>query len=470
MHMAQRDASFAAVGKLYVWSIVMEPLLFFVLAQNTAVGVTPNPGRILQFLVWGGLFAGWIATSVRPRMPNPAHGLYSNYTAYFAITAVAGVVGAAMGSYTLNAGYSGDNASSVMAAIIRSPAIRPFFEYFITLYYFIYFVVLPRYLLDSDAGLRYFFRVFGGVFMACIVLGALDLLLIPTGFRLIPRTITDGVDVGFRFHGVAGEPRDAFVYLIFGLATLSLREYWARRVALGRRWIIVIIVAALLTQSASGMFGLVFAGALILGFSVRYLSTRTLVLAGVLAISLAGAAFAGVYFSPRIQLYLKAMSIMFDRLDRGAALPAIMRGQMSNIYPLWDMYLKLKAGNFVQLLLGSGLGSSSVVSNNMGGFRELANPHTQVVRVLYESGVIGLYFLVMSFAAPVRRLTAGLPPDVRRRFLFLTLMLVGVFLSHRSSVPYIFLGIFMVVMQRINARALTEPATAPIGAVGAAAR
>jgi hypothetical protein len=87
---------------------------------------------------------------------------------------------------------------------------------------------------------------------------------------------------------------------------------------------------------------------------------------------------------------------------------------------------------------------------------------------LYESGLIGLYFFVLSFAEPVRKLTAHLSPAVRRRFLFLTLLLVGVFLSHRSSVPFIFLGLFIVVMQRKNAQRVEQQVVVPRGAVSIA--
>ncbi|MFC4313376.1 hypothetical protein ACFPN2_30145 [Steroidobacter flavus] len=456
------------IGKVYVWSIIFEPLLFFLLASNSSTGITPNPGRILQFLVWAGLLTSWTVSRDRLRVPNPTAPMYANYSMYFLLTVIAGGIGIAMGSFDLHDRYSAENASSAIAAFIRSPAVRPLFEYFITIYYFVYFVILPRYLLNSDAAIRYFFRNFTLVFVIGLILGTLDLAAAGVGMGFIPRHLADGVMVGFRFHGLAGEPRDAFVYLMFGLAMMTLREYWARGRSLGQLWTICILFAVLMTQSASGLFGLLFAGILIIAFSIRTLSPRTLALAGVLVILLIAAVIGGVYFSPRIQTYLKAFNVLFDRLNRGGPPPAVMIGQMSNIYPMWDLWQKLREGNFIQLLLGSGLGSSSVTTNNLGGFRELANPHTQIVRVLYESGVIGLYFFVMSFAAPVRKLTEHLTPDVRRRFLFLILMLVGVFLSHRSSVPFIYLGVFIVVMQRKNAQIMEQRVTVPNGAVSVA--
>ncbi len=45
---------------------------------------------------------------------------------------------------------------------------------------------------------------------------ALDFLLVLLiGYEWIPRHLSDFTHVGTRFHGFAGEPRDAFVYLGF---------------------------------------------------------------------------------------------------------------------------------------------------------------------------------------------------------------------------------------------------------------
>jgi hypothetical protein len=456
---AERSVSTADASKLtlisrvYVWSIVLEPLLFFVAASSTTTGVGANLARVLQFFVLMGLTLRWITTPRPLRIFNPASPLYANYTCYFLGAVLAGLIGLFSGAYSLAVDYRSSYAGSFIASIVRGPAARPVFEYFIALYYFAYFAVLPRYLLSSDAAIRYFFRVFSFMFAACIVLGGIDLLAVVLGRDgLIPRHLADGAYVGLRFHGLAGEPRDAFVYLMFGWATLTLRQFWKGEEHLSKLWIVTIIAAALLTQSASGLFGLVFAGLLMLAFSVRYFSARTLITAMMAMVALASVIYAGVELSPRIQLYLRLLSGMFRVLETGAQLPETLLGQMNNILPLWDMYQKVSEGNLLPLILGSGLGSTSVINNNLGYWNELTNPHTQLVRVLYETGIVGLYFTVMTFAFPVRALMTHLSPAMRRKFLFLTLLLVGVSLAHRSATPFIFLGVFVAVMCRDSAR------------------
>jgi hypothetical protein len=441
------------ISRLYVWSIVLEPMLFFVIASSITTGVGANIARVLQFFVLIGLIVRWM-TARRPlRIFNPASPVYASYLWYFLGAILAGLVGVFSGTYSLAVEYNASYANSFVAAILRGPAARPVFEYFIAFYYFTYFAVLPRYLLHSSAAMNYFFRVFRLTFVVCIVLGGIDLLGAVMNHRgLIPRHLSDGAYIGLRFHGLAGEPRDAFVYLMFGGAMLTLREFRYGGKTLSKVWIVAITAAALLTQSASGLFGLLFAGLLMLAFSVRYFSARTLASALVAVIALAAVIYAGIELSPRIQLYLQLLSGIFRVLETGAKLPDTLLGQMNNILPLWDMYQKLREGNLLPTLLGSGLGSSSVINNNLGYWNELTNPHTQLVRVLYETGLVGLYFIIMTFAFPVRALTTHLPAATRRKFLLLMLLLLGVFLAHRSATPFIFLGIFIVVMWQDRAR------------------
>ena len=445
----------SVLSRMYVWSIMFEPLLFFVVGSNTITGVGANVGRLLQILVVIGLLLRWLTAKTPLWIPNPANPLYKNYTCYFALAVLGAFIGIAGGDYTLDVQYNADYAQTSLASILRGNGIRPFFEYFIAFYYFVYFVVLPRSLLDSEEGIRYLFRVFTITFMVSLVVGAIDLMAV-AAFRidgLVPRHMSDGVMVGFRFHGLAGEPRDAFVYLLFGLATLTIREFWFGGKPLSRIWPIVITGAIVLTQSASGLMGLSFAGALILAFNLKYFSVRALVLSGVSVVVLAVLIYVGVHFSPRIQDYLRLLLDMFEILDRHEPIPALMSGQMSNIFPLWEIYHRAIHGEILPLLFGSGFGSASIINNNLGDWNELSNPHAQIVRTLYECGFVGLCFLIVSFTYPVWILTEHVPPGVRRRFLLFTLLLVGSFLAHRSATLFIYLGIFILVMRRSHARA-----------------
>jgi O-antigen ligase len=77
----------------------------------------------------------------------------------------------------------------------------------------------------------------------------------------------------------------------------------------------------------------------------------------------------------------------------------------------------------------------------------MSNPNAQFVRVLFESGLLGLLFYVMSFTVPVAHFTRNLPARVQHSFILLVLLLVGCSLGVRSPAPFIYLGIFIAAFR-----------------------
>lgn len=446
------------VNRVYVWSVVFESLLFFIIGSQFATGFNITVGKLLQILVIVLLVLNRIAYGRDIRIVNPRSPAYRYFAAFFALAMFSGVIGAFSGAYTLNVGYGSEHASTTIARFIRGASTRPFIEYAILAYYFVYFTVLPRYLLRSEHGQAYFFRAFRIAFTACLAIGFFDLVLQALGAAGIPRDMSEGRQVGFRFHGLAGEPRDAFVYLMFGLAILNLHAYWRHRATVSRTWIAVVVLAAILTQSASGIIGLLIAGLLVVGASVKELSVRHVLWLGGTIVLIFAVVVISVQSSPRLQTYIAAGSVLFGALESGIAPPPAIAPQMVNIYPVWDLYTKVSHGTVGPLFIGSGLGSASVVNNNLGGSaNELQNPHSQVIRLLYECGIVGTLLFVLAFIYPVRFVTSSLSAKVRRRFLIFTCLLIGLFLAHRSTTPFIYLGIFLVVMRT------TAASSAPVG-------
>ena len=161
---------------------------------------------------------------------------------------------------------------------MHSSYFRPFFEYFIAFYYFAYFVVIARYLIPNKEAINYFFKLFLIVFILCILIGYLDLLLqllLPLETYMgFPRHFYNDTRVGFRFHGIAGEPRDAFSYLILGLGILTLRDIWRNKKKLTFFWVIFIAITATLTQSMSGLLGIAFCIPLLFIFHLPSVSLK----------------------------------------------------------------------------------------------------------------------------------------------------------------------------------------------------
>jgi hypothetical protein len=440
------------ITKGYVWSVVFEPLLFFIMWDRFTTGIGGNIGRILQCLV---IIALILKYSIKPsgmRIINFLNPLYLNYVIYLCISILAGLVGVLTGAYDAMP-YTANEQLSYFASLLNSSAIRPLFEYFIAIYYFVYFAVLPRYMLKTEGAVFYFFSVFKTMFIISLVIGVVDLAFDVVGIHIVPRHIVDWVHVGVRFHGLAGEPRDAFVYLYLGLAVLNLEAY-IKGQPLSKFLIITVISASILTQSASGLVGcavflvLFSAKSLIHIMNIRrlFLSLTILTLTSILM-------YGFIISSEHILAYLKSTSDLWYLLESGSALPHLMMIQSSNIYPLYDLTVKARELNILPVIIGSGMGSSSAITNyytsiaNASIAIELSNPNSQLVRSLFESGIVGTYFFIMSFFYPVKQFTKRFKTKDRRRFIILILLLIGCFMGHRSSAPFIYLGIAFAVFR-----------------------
>ena len=243
----------------------MEPFYMFVLAPQGITGIGASFSRILQFIVCAGLCLKFFSSKRdRDRILNSFSPLNNNITYYFIFAILVGFLGFYTGSYSFNIEPSTQVVNnSIIADFIHSPSFRPLFEYFIAFYYFAYFVVLALYMLTSKEAIDYFFRIFGIAFLICIVLGYLDYLYAAiywheTGGFLLPRSLADGKPVGVRFHGILGEPRDAFSYLMLSLGIFALRDIWEDKKKLTLFWFIFIAITAMLTQSFSGLIGIAF--------------------------------------------------------------------------------------------------------------------------------------------------------------------------------------------------------------------
>jgi hypothetical protein len=238
-----------------------------------------------------------------------------------------------------------------------------------------------------------------------------------------------------------------------GLAVLNLEAY-IKGQPLSKFLIITVISASILTQSASGLVGcavflvLFSAKSLIHIMNIRrlFLSLTILTLTSILM-------YGFIISSEHILAYLKSTSDLWYLLESGSALPHLMMIQSSNIYPLYDLTVKARELNILPVIIGSGMGSSSAITNyytsiaNASIAIELSNPNSQLVRSLFESGIVGTYFFIMSFFYPVKQFTKRFKTKDRRRFIILILLLIGCFMGHRSSAPFIYLGIAFAVFR-----------------------
>ncbi len=436
------------ISKVYVWSVVFEPLLFFNIWDEWTTGIGGNISRLLQAVV---IIALILKYAMRPshgfRIINFANPIYRNYGIYLGVAIFAGLLSALFGNYNMEMTFSSSR-QSFFANLLNSPAVRPQFEYIIAIYYFIYFAVLPRYILKTEDALDYYFLIFKTMFILSLVIGVLSLPLDYFGIRLVPCHISNWSHwAGARFHGLAGEPRHAFIYLFLGLAVFKLESY-VKNQPLSKIWIIAIIAAAILTQSASGLVGIAVFLVLLSLDSLTYPLHSGRVFLGLSLIILAPLLiYVLINSSSHLSHYLASTSGLWDILESGSELPYLMRIQGPDIYPLYDLIVKAREMDILPIIIGSGLGSASVINNHYTPLAsgQMINPNSQLVRSLFESGIVGTLFFILSFISPVKQLTRHIAIKDRFTFIMLTWLLIGCFMGIRSAAPFIYLGIFLAL-------------------------
>lgn len=433
------------LSKIFIYSLIFESLLFFVLGDQNTTGISLSAGKLLQFVVLLLIIGKQLISPQNFKVVNIFNSKYKYFSIYLILAVISGLIGLLNNSYVLIDKYNTSVFSTGASKIIRSSATRPIIEYLILTYNIFYFIILPRYLLVKRSNLIYFFKAFEIVFFINLIVGYIDLTALVFGVELLPRHMFENVHVGFRFHGFAGEPRDAFVYLIFGIGMLSIKSFWLQGSFISKKKIIAFIIALILTQSGSGMMGILFGGLLIIAYGFINMSRKKFKYSIVLILALTVISAISIYTSSRLQGYLAVTSQLYAGLKYGASPPHIFGGQMPNIYPLWDLFSKVLNGNFISLIFGSGLGSSSIINNNLGFFETLTNPHSQIVRLIYECGLIGTIMYIIAFVNPVQILTASLPAKFKQSFIIIILMLIGSSFGHRSTTIFIYIGIFISV-------------------------
>jgi len=434
------------LNKIFVFSILFEPLTYFVLVPQHFSGIGANISRLFQLFVLIGLLFNVLLTG-KFRLFNPFSKLNKSFSYFFIYAIIVGIFGYIFGSYTLHIGdaleISFDN---IFSEVTNSYYFRPTFEYFISLYYFVYFVILMQYMLKNKADIDYFFRWFVYIFIALLVIGFGDLIiqhLSGYAYEGLGRSLADDENPGDRFHSLIGEPRDAFVYLTLSLGILTLRGVWDNNKNLNIFWIVIVLCALYLTQSFSGVLGIIFTIVLLIYFYIPTLTFKKLLLFILLLVIAIFLIYINVKYSLRMMKYIDGFISLYQTLDAGDEITTQLRPARNNIYPLWSLWLEMRENNFMHLFFGNGLGSASVVNNFYMKETGVINPNSSIIRMLYETGIIGCTLFLYAFISPIKLMYKG--HRIYTNILFFTLLIFGTYLGHRSVAPFIFLGAAMLV-------------------------
>ena len=124
--------------------------------------------------------------------------------------------------------------------------------------------------------------------------------------------------------------------------------------------------------------------------------------------------------------------------------------QINNIYPIWIRWLEVSEMNFLPLFIGTGLGTASIINGFILSEGGILNPHANIIRIFFESGILGTLLFIIAFINPLLKIEKHLDSTI---LVFLMLLMLGVTFGHRSSALYTFFGLIIAIHLLLRSRA-----------------
>jgi len=328
---------------------------------------------------------------------------------------------------------------------IKKIYFLPIREILVYLYCFFYYLILPNILIRHDEQIKYLFKVFFRVFFVSFLVGIIALIFSFYEIQLFSRQFnySDGLYIGVRFHGLYGEPRDAAVVLIFSLALFNLRNIYFESSNSHFKYFPLILIMLIVTFSGSFVITLIGFLPLYFLFSKNKFQ--------MLNLSLFIKSFLIILFiyiliisESRLMDYYNQIMLLPTLLADLDVLPWHISNQIINIYPLWLTYYKIIEFDIFSLLFGTGLGTVAIERYPHQVY-QLASSHSQLTRLIFETGVIGFISWCSIFSFYLYKFRKLISDEKWSIMYTYFILLLSATLVHRSHLIYIYAGVLLSV-------------------------
>jgi hypothetical protein len=403
--------------KLFLSGILFELLLYFVLLDNNVAFITLNIGKIILIPCFFIYFLLNYNLILKPNI----NGI-KWYIIFVFVVFISSIL-------------------NIFIYSVDKIPLRSFFEVLIYIYNIFLFFLIPRELFKMDNSFIKFFKL---VLLIILFFGFLDIITTYLGFDLLTRHLFDITNVGPRFHSFLGEPRDAFVVLsslLFFISYYNYKSFFTNY----KYYVFALLTAIILTQSLSGVLGIIIGIILFIFYTtkIKILYKYIFPISLVLLILFIGINFSVGETENRFSMYLDGLDELYILLKQGDISP-LFKGQVASILPVYLQYQNLINLNLFPLLFGYGIGMSSFYSSEFLNLNEVTNPASQIVRILFEFGFLGIFL----FHKIIKEFYNKLELKNNPIYLQLTFFIfIGTNLSHRSNSLLI---IFLLCVLTLN--------------------
>lgn len=357
----------------------------------------------------------------------------------------------------------------------------------IYLYYLFFFIILNIYIIDNKDKFIFFVRFIRKIFIIFLYLGFIiylvkyfyDIHLIDrhlysvfdNGFINSYKQILglieneNRLDIGLRYYGFFGEPRDSAVIILFGMTLLVFENYYLERLKNFKLHIFFCICALFATLSMTLMISLFFILPLIFLLNIKtFFNIRILLALSILlivtSIFLLNSIRLNLYILEFL-VYYNADSILvdlftsnelytfkelnIDKIKNLGHIPSHLSNQAISFQPILTFIQYFFDLEIMKFLFGNGLSSSyyynlSIQRENF----EATYPPSQLTRIVYEGGLICFILWILAFYIPLKKILKNNYNKQGSKLLFFVYMgLLSASLIHRSISIYIIVGIFI---------------------------
>lgn len=446
--------------KLYVYSIVFEPFLFFIVADRLTIGFSLGIARI--FMIF--FYSLWLMKLFRTKSASPVAALNKHWRLFVLFITYAILVNIFLllsnESYLDSLRAYDHDATSAFAVFLSGPNVRLIMEsaiLFFTLFH--YFWVGPR-IIDNKNSFIFLCSTFLLLCYISIVLGVINFFsALLLGQNLFPRHLVEYFYLapsysGVRFQGLAGEPRDAFGQLVLFYAIfkfLCTLNFINLKVSNVRFVTMMTFLCLILTSSASGIFGisLFFFIVTVYILWVKPSAKALLYIITLLLISSA-VMFVAFEYVERLSLYREAFADIFAMLNDKDELPPIVMTQLNNFYPPYYWLQNCEKLNFITCFFGGGLGTSFAL-NSVYFSEGISNAHAYISRLVPELGIVGFSFFLYALLKPsltqlnmLSRVVIQVNKSQEFMFKISLFGLLASLLAHKSNNFY--LGVLIILL------------------------
>ncbi len=307
-------------------------------------------------------------------------------------------------------------------------------------YYIIYIFIVRQFEHKINLFLIYKLLYFSVYFILAIGLFEFTFNFF-TDNNFIPRQFNYGFDdeyIGLRFHSLLGEPRDASVNLLAFSSIIILLEIFFYSRIRSYFLIFLIFTSSILTFSTT----LIFCFALI---GITYIILcRNLINIIFMIIFCSTLVLAIFYLDQRVYQYLSDLFMISNYINNLEVLKTLqIEPQLINIMPIYIFLNDLINLNFLEFFFGNGLSSSSNISYK-SYFNFSDYPHSQLSRLVYELGIVGLisYIFLLNY---YKKFLSNVFSNNSQIILIVFIVFLSAALAHRTGIFLIFLSLTQLI-------------------------